>query len=46
MEYQRKFRWANYKTPKCKEYLRNDFSHECVYCRKKKLILLMQIILR
>lgn len=33
MEYQRKFRWANYKTPKCKEYLRNDFSHECAYCK-------------
>ena len=31
MEYQRKFRWANYETPKCKEYLRNDFSHECAY---------------
>lgn len=33
MEYQRKFRWANYQTPKCKEYLRNDFSHECAYCK-------------
>lgn len=33
MEYQRKFRWANYETPKCKEYLRNDFSHECAYCK-------------
>lgn len=33
MEYQRKIRWANYETPKCKEYLRNDFSHECAYCR-------------
>lgn len=33
MEYQRKFRWANYKTPKCKVYLRNDFSHECAYCK-------------
>lgn len=33
MEYQRKYRWANYQTPKCKEYLRNDFSHECAYCR-------------
>lgn len=33
MEYQRKFRWANYEAPKCKEYLRNDFSHECAYCK-------------
>lgn len=33
MEYQRKFRWANYETIKCKEYLRNDFSHECAYCK-------------
>lgn len=33
MEYQRKIRWANYETPKCKEYLRNDFSHECAYCK-------------
>lgn len=33
MEYIRKFRWANYETPKCKEYLRNDFSHECAYCK-------------
>lgn len=33
MEYQRKFRWANYETPKCKLYLRNDFSHECAYCK-------------
>lgn len=33
MEYQRKFRWANYETPKCKVYLRNDFSHECAYCK-------------
>lgn len=33
LEYQRKFRWANYETPKCKEYLRNDFSHECAYCK-------------
>ena len=33
MEYQRKVRWANYQTAKCKEYLRNDFSHECAYCK-------------
>lgn len=33
MEYVRKYRWANYLTPKCKEYLRNDFSHECAYCK-------------
>ena len=33
MEYIRKFRWANYQTLKCKEYLRNDFSHECAYCK-------------
>lgn len=33
MEYQRKFRWANYETSKCKIYLRNDFSHECAYCK-------------
>ena len=32
-EYIRKYRWANYETPKCKEYLRNDFSHECAYCK-------------
>ena len=33
MEYRRKQRWANYSNPKCKEYLRNDFSHECAYCK-------------
>ncbi len=33
MEYIRKQRWANYSSPKCKEYLRNDFSHECAYCK-------------
>lgn len=33
MEYVRKRRWANYGTLKCKEYLRNDFSHECAYCK-------------
>lgn len=33
MEYVRKHRWANYGSPKCKEYLRNDFSHECAYCK-------------
>lgn len=33
MEYIRKQRWANYLNFKCKEYLRNDFSHECAYCR-------------
>ncbi len=33
MEYIRKQRWANYLSPKCKEYLRNDFSHECAYCK-------------
>ena len=33
MEYIRKKRWANYSSPKCKEYLRNDFSHECAYCK-------------
>lgn len=33
MEYVRKQRWANYSSPKCKEYLRNDFSHECAYCK-------------
>ncbi|NMM65822.1 hypothetical protein HBE96_24910 [Clostridium sp. P21] len=33
MEYHRKNRWANYGTIKCKEYLRNDFSHECAYCK-------------
>lgn len=22
-----------WKSPKCKEYLRNDFSHECAYCK-------------
>ncbi len=33
MEYVRKHRWTNYYDYKCKEYLRNDFSHECAYCR-------------
>lgn len=33
MEYIRKQRWANYPSLKCKEYLRNDFSHECAYCK-------------
>lgn len=33
MKYQRKIRWANYGTLKCKQYLRNDFSHECAYCK-------------
>lgn len=33
MEYERKFRWANYGSNKCKEYLRNDFSYECAYCK-------------
>lgn len=33
MEYIRKQRWANYHSLKCKEYLRNDFSHECAYCK-------------
>ena len=33
MEYIRKQRWADYLSPKCKEYLRNDFSHECAYCK-------------
>lgn len=33
MEYIRKQRWANYSSPKCKEYLRNDFFHECAYCK-------------
>lgn len=33
MEYVRKYRWANYSNPKCKVYLRNDFSHECAYCK-------------
>lgn len=33
MEYIRKRRWANYSNAKCKEYLRNDFSHECAYCK-------------
>lgn len=33
MEYVRKQRWANYSSSKCKEYLRNDFSHECAYCK-------------
>ena len=33
MKYERKKRWANYGTIKCKEYLRNDFSHECAYCK-------------
>lgn len=33
MEYVRKQRWANYSSPKCKEYLRNDFSYECAYCK-------------
>lgn len=33
MEYVRKYRWANYSSSKCKEYLRNDFSHECAYCK-------------
>lgn len=33
MEYRRKIRWANYQTPKCKEYLRSDFSYECAYCK-------------
>lgn len=33
MEYVRKYRWANYSNPKCKEYLRNDFLHECAYCK-------------
>lgn len=33
MEYERKNRWANYGSSKCKEYLRNDFSYECAYCK-------------
>lgn len=33
MEYIRKQRWVSYSSPKCKEYLRNDFSHECAYCK-------------
>lgn len=33
MEYVRKYRWASYSSPKCREYLRNDFSHECAYCK-------------
>lgn len=33
MEYVRKQRWANYSSPKCKEYLRNDFFHKCAYCK-------------
>lgn len=33
MEYIRKQRWANYLSSKCKEYLRNDFFHECAYCK-------------
>lgn len=33
MEYVRKKRWASYTNSKCKEYLRNDFSHECAYCK-------------
>lgn len=33
MEYIRKQRWASYSSPKCKEYLRNDFFHECAYCK-------------
>jgi len=33
MEYARKQRWANYTDIKCREYLRNDFSHECAYCK-------------
>ena len=33
MEYVRKKRWATYHSKKCKEYLRNDFSHECAYCK-------------
>jgi hypothetical protein len=33
MEYERKFRWANYGSGKCKTYLRNDFSYECAYCK-------------
>lgn len=37
MEYIRKQRWANYLSPKCKEYLRNDFSHECAYCKLQEL---------
>ncbi len=34
MEHERKFRWANYSSDKCKEYLRNDFSYECAYCKQ------------
>lgn len=33
MEYVRKKRWVTYHGKKCKEYLRNDFSHECAYCK-------------
>ena len=33
MEYTRKKRWVTYHSEKCKEYLRNDFSHECAYCK-------------
>ena len=33
MEYIRKQRWATYSSAKCKEYLRNDFAHECAYCK-------------
>ncbi|MHA2854255.1 HNH endonuclease [Paenibacillus lautus] len=37
MEYQRKSRWANYGSYKCKVYLRNDFSHECAYCKLQEV---------
>lgn len=33
MEYVRRQRWAKYGSSKCKEYLRNDFSYECAYCK-------------
>lgn len=32
-EYQRKHRNLNYFSPRCKEYLRTDFSYECAYCK-------------
>lgn len=36
MDYQRKMRWVNYHSSKCKLYLRNDFEFQCAYCRMKE----------
>lgn len=37
MDYERKKRWVTYHSIKCKMYLRNDFNHECAYCRLREM---------